>query len=391
MMSPTESADIGLQLANAEGSAQRPPEVSSFHAREPNIEKRRSRRNLWIIAVSLLAIIGLTAGLVAKQSNKGSPGAGAPNGEKSATDVDEGRDFEARMVAIRPRIAEAMGSAIEAKFLDSSSPQSQALDWLVFEDLSLALDDMSGQRLLQRYALLAFAFSTNIELWSMSPENRWHRQFAEHECDFVGVDCDSEDRVTAIELDSRNLSGVLPEDIALLTSLTMLSVDDNSLQGTLPEVIYENLFQLGKIRPPLLLGVVESFRLSLELSLSLSTTDIIICNVSVSRANCVRLCIIYFPLLFTEYIGVSLTRITGSISAKVGELTNLQAFRAEKSLLDGPLPDSLKELTDMRTFHTLFSARYVFTSIIYLISSPFWLRLLTCVLYSFHCDFCRYL
>ena len=349
-------ADIGLQLANVAGSAQRPPEPTPFHDAEHGMKKPRSRSTCLLALVAVLftaACIGLIVGLV-QSNNSGSSGsskAGIDNKEESSS-ANRGKDIDYgdRLNAMRFRISQAAGGSTEAKFLDSTSPQSRALDWLVFDDLTISTEDIESSstqpidsaKVLQRYALLVFAYSTNVELWRVSSGLRWDRQFDVNDCDFVGVDCDADGQVTDIDLDSKNLSGLLPDELRLLTQLKSLRLGENSIQGTVPRAVYDNLANLGMstmLLFSLLLVVVLQSRDQHFFHLPRPSYD----------SYCVMTFFLPFHVICEEYIDISFNRIAGSIPSNIGALTKLKGFLAERTYLDGSLPtEALKELTDMR-------------------------------------------
>ena len=149
-------------------------------------------------------------------------------------------DSQQRSDELRPAVIEASGSAA---FLDPNSPQSKALEWLEFQDT--CLKSPSDPNLLQRYALLVFAYATNGQFWrGIQP---WFDLYDQHECTFQGVTCNSQLQVTTIELSLRKLTGTLPEEIGLLTELTSFHASQNSLEGTMPQAIFEKLIKLGKL------------------------------------------------------------------------------------------------------------------------------------------------
>ncbi|MED6134217.1 hypothetical protein PIB30_035008 [Stylosanthes scabra] len=55
-------------------------------------------------------------------------------------------------------------------------------------------------------------------------------------CQWTGITCDSSNRVTAIKLSSKSLTGTLPSDLNSLSQLTDLYLQENSLSGPLPSL-----------------------------------------------------------------------------------------------------------------------------------------------------------
>jgi hypothetical protein len=114
----------------------------------------------------------------------------------------------------------------------------------------------------ERGALLALYFATDGEHWThragwLGPpgtECRWH-----------GVECDlaPDEAVTTVEalrLDSNNLTGAIPEEVAKLAYLKRLGISGNKLSGRLPEALMHR-WEAGDLEivaeMPLFSGVTE--------------------------------------------------------------------------------------------------------------------------------------
>ncbi len=142
-------------------------------------------------------------------------------------------------------LLETSGLATPSSFLEPTSPRTRALDWLVYQDQTLTRLDTAAHkhRLLQRYTLILFAFSTGVELWQTI--NPWIEMVQTQECSFAGIDCNSEGQVVGMQLPYWRLSGTLPDELGLvLTNMTSLVMNHNKLDGTIPET----LFQLTHLR-----------------------------------------------------------------------------------------------------------------------------------------------
>jgi hypothetical protein len=99
--------------------------------------------------------------------------------------------------------------------LEDTSPQAEAVEWLVFEDRILDVVDLELQLteggipypLHQRYALMTLYFATGGELWDDMGDTAWAENGNVHECDFVGVDCNEKKQVIGLDLYLRKLRG----------------------------------------------------------------------------------------------------------------------------------------------------------------------------------------
>jgi PT repeat/Leucine rich repeat N-terminal domain len=115
-----------------------------------------------------------------------------------------------------------------------NKPLEQALGQLIISsdnpqgDLSICLEE-DRKRLNQRFAYLAFMFSTNGKnspSWFSNP----------NECSWTGITCTGT-TVTELDLSSTGLAGTIPDDVGLWTGLTFFGVNINQLVGSLPTSI----------------------------------------------------------------------------------------------------------------------------------------------------------
>ena len=120
---------------------------------------------------------------------------------------------------------------------ETPTPEEQALDWLINEDpLNLTVEQNAGRRRLsQRFALLTLWFSTNGPEWTN--KNFWLED--QDECNWQGIDCDSEKSVWSIgaeeSLQNNEVIGSIPADLALLTNCLSIDLGLNpGVGGTIP-------------------------------------------------------------------------------------------------------------------------------------------------------------
>jgi hypothetical protein len=100
----------------------------------------------------------------------------------------------------------------------NSTPQSKAFKWIVTNNTNLG--NFSEEIIIQRYALATLFYSTNGDSWSSS--NLWldNGEECERWQSSVGqLVCTDTGAAYQLDLSSNNLSGKLPPEIGLLTSL----------------------------------------------------------------------------------------------------------------------------------------------------------------------------
>jgi hypothetical protein len=173
------------------------------------------------------------------------------------------------------------------RFLDPSSPQSQALAWL-HNDPITSTPGRSTHTVLERYVLAVFYYSTSGPSWKfdyLSDEDVciWNdgKSVTNSSEPMTGVYCvEGGESVGTLALSENKLRGTIPWELALLTSLEVIDVGLNSLTGSIPTRI---------IDPTNLLVIV---------------------------------------VLWNE--------LTGSIPAGISALTRLQGFWASENGLTGP-------------------------------------------------------
>jgi hypothetical protein len=211
---------------------------------------KKSGRHIFVTLyiIVFLALVGLAfASARYIQARK------ASNNSKIISPSEQGDvNFNRDTTAFKNQLQAMLSNVVESSaLLQASSPQSQAIKWLVFEDRMLTMDDLtvgtngSGGdpfQVYQRYALMALFFATSGELWEAVP---WTDNTLVHACDFGGVDCDDNKQVVVLDLYLRKLRGRIPDDVGLLTQLTTLNLNSNLLEGSIPSFFFDKLTNLG--------------------------------------------------------------------------------------------------------------------------------------------------
>jgi Leucine-rich repeat (LRR) protein len=188
----------------------------------------------------------------------------------------------------------------------------------------------------QREALVAFYNSTNGPGWANStgwlgPEGT--------ECTWYGVTC-SGGNVQQLSLRSNQLSGSMPAELGILTSLEYLDLGSNQLSGSLPAEL-GNLTNLWHVylADNLLSGSIPS-----QLGNLSHLQDLWLNFNQLSGSLPAEL----GNLSSLQNLGVHANRLSGSIPAQLGNLSNLQGLYLYANQLSGSLPAELGNLSKLQ-------------------------------------------
>lgn len=177
-----------------------------------------------VFAMMLITVVGLVTGFLV-HSKKSSNGYGPATLSAS--------NYQERYIQTREELSNLTNPG---NFVDPSTPQSQALSWLVYRDQALP-PDAPVSRLAQRFALMVLFYACSGATWSdfVVP---WSADVTHSECNFQGIQCNDQGQVVSLELSQQRASGQLPDEIGLLSNLVIMDLSDNLLQGSLPESLY---------------------------------------------------------------------------------------------------------------------------------------------------------
>lgn len=182
-------------------------------------------RNLW----KIIALIVFIAGIVAAIAG-GIAAARKPRG----SDIDLGGPTAAPTSFQHDVLPEYTQLAFEYP----TSPQARAYYWL---EHGVERSSLSVATALQRFVLATLFYATAGDQWRKSEdwmaytqfECQWHR----HEFNSI---CDVAQRYHTLSLPDNSLQGTLPEELELLSALSIVQLQNNQLIGTLPTRIWSS-------------------------------------------------------------------------------------------------------------------------------------------------------
>jgi hypothetical protein len=181
------------------------------------------KKRTWLLGTTLiLLVLGVVLAVVlsGKSSDDG-------NGNPA-----KAYNYEERLTVFRNVL---ITKSDPSTFFDPDSPQSLALQWLVYQDQTISLDKLD--RLTQRYAIMVLYYACGGENWRgyITP---LVEEVETDECDLKGFHCDEFGNVDSVRLNDRGMAGRLPFEIGLLSALTEINLFTNDLEGAIPDSIY---------------------------------------------------------------------------------------------------------------------------------------------------------
>ena len=291
-------------------------------------------------------------------------------------------------------------------FLDSNSPQSRALDWMIYEDeMKLSLPVKKTDPFVQRYilAVLVFALTTeNTKITTALSQNNTRDSFDllsdTHECEWnsewdrvdafdkignvvnervmLGIICGfsneiwnddaiSTGSVTGIILPRSGLEGELPPELQILSSLTRLDLNNNLIKGKIPTMPYLNDLSLAynqltgnlpdhfsemtRLRSLSLSGNAFEGNLPLQF-ITLTDLKILALNENQLSGGLEEL----YRLTNLEELYLANNSFEDQLShGSFKELTDLRVIDVKNNRISGPLPNALWKLTNLEVidFH----------------------------------------
>lgn len=247
----------------------------------------------------------------------------------------------------------------------ASSPQSQALDWILSDSFSHA--GLSNDRLIQRFALAALWYGIKSASW-----NRGGWLESADECSWTllnssssqSLACNSNGLVVKLDLSFSDLEGAIPNELGLLTTLARLDLSGNHLVGT---IFPAGLLQLTRLTDLSLADNMLSGTIPLtiprlkelqELDLRMNMHE---GTIPPQLGELEQLTMLnlwggmlegqipdaLFRLEKLEQMVLAKNQLTGSISTQVATLKQLKRLDLDHNSLTGSIPDNLFELPEL--------------------------------------------
>ena len=208
------------------------------------------------------------------------------------------------------------GTAIQS----TGSPQYMAFEWLVLDQANTTFV-YPNERIIQRFALATLYYSTDGENWgdnlrwlSKDDECTWHTLTSIENCDSEGV-------YKSLDLSANDLTGVVPNELALLSRLEHLKMSGGPsrfIGGVIPSALsYLTSLKVVDFQQNALFGVIPS-----------------------ELGNLGKL----------EVLDVSMNRLVQTIPTHLGRLTLLKKLSLAGNNLTGEIPSTLQNMSLLERF-----------------------------------------
>ncbi len=228
--------------------------------------------------------------------------------------------------------------------IEEGTPQNQAYLWL---EADAELQELSDVKLIQRFALATFYYSTNGDEWLNNgswldalDECLWYTDSS------TAFNCDG-DIFTTLEFNKNNIGGTLPPELAMLTSLKTFNIineptgESVKVQGSLPtELGLLTSMEFFSFKNHNLTGTIAP-----ELFLNWPVVDTVLmerCKLSGQIPTTIGL------LTSATKISFRKNDLTGPIPTQVGDTPKMLQFSVDGNLLTGTIPTEFGKLAEAK-------------------------------------------
>jgi Leucine-rich repeat (LRR) protein len=259
---------------------------------------------------------------------------------------------------------------------NSSSPQAQALNWLVYNDgLELIPNGTEAidHQIIQRYALMTTYFSVdslhrdNLNWGAPTSECEWDGSIVCKKLEFQEKNIFSQvDSIVELRVDNVRLKGTLVNDTGLLSNLEHLDFHNNNINSPLPEYIFMlSRLEILDLRNNELKSPIDERIANLS---NLRTLDLESCaligsipdSIIHSLSNLEKLGLSgnglsgdIFPLILRlnktiQYFDAATNYFNdSSIPTEIFSLTNLKILYLHENVINGFIPSEIGNLTSL--------------------------------------------
>eukprot|EP00980_Cylindrotheca_fusiformis_P001040 scaffold284_cov150-Cylindrotheca_fusiformis.AAC.1 len=234
-------------------------------------------------------------------------------------------------------LATVVMPGVDISNLNETTPQYRALEWLAYNDTrGLTIND-DAIELLERFSLATFYYSNDGGDSETDDWSRW-LTISSH-CDWRGLYCDEDGRVTTLDLDSNGLVGPIPSEIGHLQQLEYLYLDYNKFSGPIPSEI-GHLQQLKNLDLEwnMFSGPIPSEIGHLQQLTSLDIGDNKFSGPIPSEIG---------HLQQLQSLGLEQNKLSGPIPSEIGNLQQLKSLFLEQNKLSGPIPSEIGNLQQL--------------------------------------------
>ena len=184
-----------------------------------------------------------------------------------------------------------------------------------------------------RETLMALYNSTGGTGWT----DKTHWGSTEPITEWYGVDADSDDNVTALELPGNDLRGTLPASLGALTSLTTLDLSgNNQVTGAIPDLRALTSLATLNLGDNQLSGTIPDLSALTSLTTLNLRDNQLTGAIPEELGNLTELDVLYLDD----------NQLSGPIPAALGGLSGLQATRFAGNALTGCVPNGLRRLVE---------------------------------------------
>jgi Leucine-rich repeat (LRR) protein len=345
------------------------PVVEATPVREPSVWRKRCA--VGAAALMILLTAGAAVGITLTVTKHREPNLAPQNETKGepAKDTAPSSNYSSETITTADPVGDFC-STLPKDTMDAiateGSPQFLAYKWV---HANPPVVGHIVSRLIQRFALATLYYATDGENWS---NNKGWLDPSAHECDWH-YDTDLEfscysgnDTITGIGLSSNELRGEIPPELALLSSLEVLLISMNAgLDGSIPDSVigmkalsevYMSQNALSGSLPYLDPIATHIFLWENRFSGSIPKSHANLTNVQtfIVRTNLLTGTFgedIWGNWSQVKAIDVSENSLAGSISSRIGLLTNLESLGLMVNQFNGSLPTELGKLTAMNDMY----------------------------------------